>query len=104
MASGDISMDPDETTATANAWRQYADQIEQHGAVDPSVVEQLNTLGDIYAPYVEAKQRELSERAGAHQRVANHARLHASRLEATRQAFIEQDAAAAASLNKAVAD
>jgi hypothetical protein len=103
MASADISMDPDETTATANAWRRYADQIEQYGAINPSVVEQLNTLGDIYAPYVEAKQRELTERAGAHSRVAIHARLHAARLEATRQAFIEQDAAGAASLNS-VAD
>jgi hypothetical protein len=103
MASGDISMDVDETTANANAWRQYADEIEQYGAINPSVVEQLNTLGDIYAPYVEAKQRELAERASAHQRVANHARLHAARLEATRQAFIEQDEAGAVSLNS-VAD
>lgn len=102
MASSDISMNPDETIATANAWRQYGDQIEQHGAVDASVVTQLNSLGDIYADYREAKLRELTERASAHQRVANHARLHASRLEATLQAFTEQDATGAASLNSVV--
>jgi hypothetical protein len=100
MASGDISLDPDETTATANSWREYADQIEQHGAINPSVVGQLNALGDVYAHFKEAKHRELAERASAHQRVANHARLHAARLEATRQAFTEQDAAREASLNR----
>jgi hypothetical protein len=103
MASGVISNDPDESTAVAIAYRQYADQIEQYGAVDPSTVQQLNALGDIYAEYKEAKQRELTERAGAHSRVANHARLLAARLEATAQAFIEQDETSAASL-KTVAD
>jgi Excreted virulence factor EspC, type VII ESX diderm len=97
MASGVISNDPDESAAVANAYRQYADQIEQYGAVDPSVVAQLNTLGDIYAEYKDAKQQELTERAGAHSRVANQARLLAAKLEATAQAFIEQDANSAAS-------
>lgn len=103
MPSSEIANNPDESTSVANAYRQYADEIEQHGAIDPSVVAQLNTLGDIYADYKDAKQRELTERAGAHSRVANHARLLAARLEATAQAFIEQDEASAASINR-VAD
>lgn len=98
MASGVTSNDPEQSAAVASAYRQYADQIEQHGAVDPVVVRQLNTLGDIYADYREAKHRELTERASAHSRVANHARLLAARLESTSQAFIEQDAASATSL------
>jgi hypothetical protein len=103
MAQGVISNDPDESAAIANAYRQYADEIERYGAVDPAVVAQLNTLGDIYAEYREAKHRELTERAGAHSRVANQARLLAARLEATAQAFIEQDETSAAAL-KRVAD
>lgn len=104
MAPGDITMHTEETTATATAWRQYADEIEQHGAPDPTVVQQLNSLGDVYHDYKEAKQRELAERASAHQRVANHARLHASRLEATVQAFTEQDETSATSVRKSVAE
>jgi hypothetical protein len=103
MASGVIQNDPDESAAVASAYRQYADQIEQYGAVDPSVAAQLNALGDVYAEYKDAKQRELAERAGAHSRVASQARLLAARLEATAQAFIEQDETSAASINK-VAD
>ena len=99
MNSADISNHSDESAAVARAYRQYADEIEQYGAVDPAVIQQLNSLGDIYAEYKEAKQQELAERAGAHSRVANHARLLASRLEATAQAFTAQDEASAASLN-----
>lgn len=100
MASGYwISQNPDENASVANAYRQWADEIEQYGAVDPQVVAQLQTLGDIYADYKDAKQQELTERAGAHSRLANQARLLASRLEATSQAFIEQDEASAGSVS-----
>jgi len=99
MASGDISNDPDNSTAVANAYNRYAEQLEQHGAVDPHVLAQLDTLGDVYAPYKDAKLQELTARADAHSRVANHARRLASRLEATAQAFIAQDEASAGSIH-----
>lgn len=98
MASGDISIDPDETVAAANAWLRYADQLEQHSAPNPSEVEQLNALGDVYHDFKAAKQNEWAARRSAYQRVANHARLHSARLQATLQAFNEQDAAGAESI------
>jgi uncharacterized membrane protein len=91
MATGMISQNPEQNASAAGAYRQYADEIEQYGAVDPSVTAQLNTLGDLYAEYKEAKVAELNARAGAHSRVANHARAIADKLDTTSQRFLEQD-------------
>jgi hypothetical protein len=106
MAPGDISIDPEATTATANAWRDYADQLEQHAATHAAAMgDAINTLGDVYADYKDAvQQRLIPEFYSAHRRVANGARLHASRLEATLQAFSEQDATGAASVKSSVTD
>jgi hypothetical protein len=105
-ASGDISIDSEAASATATAWRAYADQLEQHAASHVAAMgDAIQTLGDVYADYKDAvQQRLIPEFVGAHQRVANRARLHASRLEATTQAFGEQDANSAASVKNSVSD
>jgi hypothetical protein len=89
-----VSLDTDEATAVAAAWRDYGDRVEQHGAADPHSLAQLRTgLGDIYADFVDAKVIEQQERAAAYQRVAAQSRLHADHLERTVRTFDEQDAA-----------
>ena len=106
MASGDISIDLEATAAAASKWRDYADQLEQHAASQEAAMrDAVNTLGDVYHDYKHAVLNHLiPEHHGAHRRVANGARLQASRLEATHQGFSEQDATSAASVKSSVAD
>ena len=89
-----VSLDTDEATAVAAAWREYGDRVEQHGATDPHSLAQLRAgLGDIYSEFVDAKVIEAQERAAAYQRVATQSRLHAEHLERTASTFVEQDTA-----------
>lgn len=89
-----VSLDTEEAAAVVAAWRDYGDQVEQHGMADPGAIAQLRlALGDTYADFVDAKVTEQQQRAAAYARVAAHSRLHAERLERTRRTFDEQDAA-----------
>ena len=87
-----ISLDTDAAAATAAEWRGYAEQVEQHGSHQHVSLDQLRSaLGDIYGPYVQAKGEEYEARRAAYQRVAEHARGHAGRLEGTRRIFTNTD-------------
>ena len=89
-----VSLDTDEATAVAAAWREYGDRVERHGAADPDSLAQLRAgLGDIYSEFIDAKVIEQQERAAAYQRVAAQSRLHADHLDRTVSTFVEQDAA-----------
>jgi hypothetical protein len=96
-----IAQHPEENTRAASAYQEYAQQIQDHGAVNPQDLAQLNTLGDLYSEYKSAKTYELNARADAHTRVANHARNLATNLNNTSQAFINQDETNAKSLQNA---
>lgn len=105
MTGVNISLDFDEAAATAQQWRQFADEVERRGAVDPAMSGQLRqALGDLYADYVDGEQRRLTARQGAYQRVAEQARRMAERLENTKNAFAAQDAAGASALNRLATD
>lgn len=96
MADTDISLNFDAAAATAAQWREYADLVERHGATQHVAPQELRgLLGEIYAPYIDAKQTELDARMAAYQRVAANARRHADKLENTRQGFMNQDAESA---------
>ena len=103
MASGDISIDADQTIAYTRGLRDYADRTERYGLPNPDHVAQVNRLGDLYAPFKDAWAQCQAERTQAYQRVAAMARDLATKGEATLQAFTETDATGAASLHS-VAD
>lgn len=105
MADQPISLDTDEAALAVQQWREYADQIEQHGAADPAPIMQLRqALGDTYADFVDAKATEQDARVSAYQRVAAQSRRHAEHLERTRAGFEQQDGANADSLNDIAVD
>ena len=88
----DITLDPAAAAATADQWREYADQVEQHGQRQHVPIGELpSLLGDVYGEYVEAKIGEYQARQAAYQRVATQAREHARKLETTRQTFVVGD-------------
>ena len=80
-----VSLDSEAADAAIARWRAYADSVHRHGALDPGLVSQLReTLGDIYAEFIDAKVLEQQARAGAYQRVAAQAHAHADKLANTR--------------------
>ncbi len=88
----DISLDTDAAAADAAAWREYADLVEQQGRTPHVPIEQLRAaLGDVYAPYLEAKAAEYDQRQEAFSRVAAHARGHADKLLNTRHNLTTAD-------------
>jgi hypothetical protein len=97
-----IAQHPEENAHNSSVYHEYANNIQQHGAVNPSDLAQLNTLGDLYSDYKSAKTYELNARADAHTRVANHARNLATNLNKTSQVFINQDETNAKSITNAV--
>jgi hypothetical protein len=97
-----IAQHPEENAHTSSVYHEYATKIQAHGAVNPSDLTQLNSLGDLYSDYKSAKTYELNARADAHTRVANHARNLATNLNNTSQAFINQDETNAKSITNAV--
>jgi hypothetical protein len=96
---GLIAQHPEENKKTASAYQDYAQQLQDYGAVNPNDLVQIGQLGDLYQDYKLAKTNELNARADAHTRVANHARNLANNLNNTSTAFISQDETNANSLN-----
>lgn len=95
-----ISLDTEAAAATAAEWRGYAEQVEQHGSHRHVPLEQLSSaLGEVYEDFVQAKGEEYQARQAAYQRVANHARGHADRLEGTRRILTNTDDEQASRIN-----
>ena len=86
-----VSIDTDSVAANAAEWRDYAGQLVQHGThpVSPAQLDAL--LGDVYAPYVDAKVAEHQARQAAYGRVAASAQAHADNLDNTVQVFTAAD-------------
>jgi hypothetical protein len=88
-----VSFDSEETAAAIAQWRDYAEQVENHGASNPALLAHLrNALGDTYADFTDAKVLEQQERTAAYRRVAAQARSHADKLANTRTNFDAADA------------
>jgi hypothetical protein len=103
VSDTDISLDTDRAAAAAAQWREYADQVERHGRTQHVPIPELRILlGDIYADFVDAKEREYGERESAYLRVAEHARRHADKLDGTRQDFIAADDEHAARIQRII--
>lgn len=90
--SDNISLDPAEAAARAAEWREYADLVERQGRAPQVPIEQLRAaLGDVYAPYLDAKAAEYEQREAAYSRVAAQARSHADKLLNTRSNLTSTD-------------
>ncbi|MBN3458402.1 hypothetical protein JNN96_30640 [Mycobacterium sp. DSM 3803] len=88
----DVSLDLDEAAVLAQKWREYADSVEARGRTQHVPLNELTAMvGDVYAPYTDAKAREYEARQAAYQRVAEHSRQHADKLDATKIRFDAED-------------
>lgn len=101
--SDNISLDPAEAAARAAEWREYADLVESRGRTPHVPIEQLRaSLGDVYAPYLDAKAAEYEQREAAYLRVAQQARSHADKLLNTSNNLTSTDDENAAHIAAAV--
>lgn len=88
----DVSLDLDEAAVLAQKWREYADSVEARGRTQHVPLNELTAMvGNVYAPYTDAKAREYEARQAAYQRVAEHSRQHADKLDATKIRFDAED-------------
>jgi hypothetical protein len=87
-----ISIDTDAAARSVADWAEYGDHVEAHGRRHHMTLDELRAaVGDTYAPYVQAKQDEMTAREAAYGRVAAHARGVAARLNNTMQTFESTD-------------
>jgi hypothetical protein len=100
MASGEISIDKEATTANAHAHIQFAGALRQRAASHAAAMgDAVNTLGDLYADYKDAMNQSLIPAfLAAHHRLADLHEAHGYKGLHTVQAFDEQDAAGAAGM------
>lgn len=100
-----ISLDIDVARQAANEWRDYGDEVAKHGQRQHMSLDDLRaTVGDTYAPYIEAKQAELDARRAAYERTSAQAHGHADRLTATAANFQNADDESAATIRGLVID
>jgi hypothetical protein len=100
MASGDISIDQDATTANAHAHIQFAGELRQNiNGRAAAMGSAVNTLGDLYADYKDAMNQQLiPAMVGAHYRLAALHEAHGRKGLQDVQAFTETDIAGAAGI------
>ncbi len=95
-----ISLDADAARKAVQDWRHYGDQVKAHGAKHHMSLEEIReSVGDTYAPFIEAKQAEMAAREAAYARASAQAHTHAERLANTVTIFEATDDDSASKIN-----
>lgn len=96
-----ISLDGDAARQAVQQWHDYAEQVKAYGGQHHMSIEEIRaSVGDTYAPFVEAKQAEMEAREAAYARMSAQARGHAERLSNTVTIFETTDEDSVSKINR----
>lgn len=96
-----ISLDTEAAKQAVNDWHDYANEVAAHGRRHHMSLEEIRaSVGDTYAPFIEAKQAEMEAREAAYTRTSAKAHSQAEKLANTITIFETTDDDSASQINR----